>query len=309
MYVNLQQLYPNAFVAYLDGVSIIVNSVDCHWGETASWALQLRGALPHVFESAPTLNIYLTPSGGDRDRASASEAVQPFPLHNDEQDVYILQISGAKNWRVQHEPSARYKGLVGGGTDQPDVPALRTRLEKGDMLYIPRHHNHEGWTSAGVPSVSVSVTVGYNQSNEDQQAGQRHHECQRKASARPKGHEMSQKSVMQLEHDWHKSITHAHKGDGDDYGAEILADVSRRLKSSSAQEARKPKQVVRKLARAAVELLKQQPGFHDRDGSPSGGRGGLSIAALHSAMGATDPLETLSICVCLNWLKIARFLP
>jgi hypothetical protein len=308
MYVNLQQLYANAFVAYLDGVSMIVNSVDCHWGETASWALQLRSALPHVFESAPTLNVYLTPSGGNRDRAS--EAVQPFPLHNDEQDVYILQISGAKNWRVQHQPSARYKGLVGGGTDQPDVAALRTRLETGDMLYIPRHHNHEGWTSAGVPSVSVSVTMGYNQSKEEHQTGQRHHECQRKASAKPKGREMSQRSIMQLEHDWYKSVTDVHKG-GDGDGTGIISDVSRRLKASSAPEARTPQQVVRKLARAAQELLKQHTEVYHRGSSSSSGGGGagLSIAALHSATGATDSLETLSICVCLNWLKVARFLP
>ena len=307
MYVNLQMLYANMFVAYLDGVSIILNSMDCHWGEVASWALRLRSALPHVFESAPTLNIYLTPPGANSDRASeAAESVQPFPLHNDEQDVYILQISGAKNWRVQHQPSARYKGSVGGGADQPEVPALRTRLATGDMLYIPRHHNHEGWTSEDLPSVSISVTMGYNRSKKELQTGQRHHECQQTASAKAKGHEMSERSIVALEQDWYASFKESHKGDK---GARIFADLSRRLDASSAKEARRPKQVVRKLARAVRELLTRQQEL-DPHGSRLGGRAvGLSMAALHSAMEATDPLETLSICVCLNWLKVARFVP
>ena len=305
MYVNLQMLYAHPFVAYLDGVSMIVNSVDCHWGEAASWALQLRSALPHVFVSAPTLNIYLTPPGANRDRASeAAESVQPFPLHNDEQDVYILQISGAKNWRVQHQPSARYKGSVGGGADQPGVPALRTRLETGDMLYIPRHHNHEGWTSEGVPSVSISVTMGYNRSKDELQTGQRHHECQQRAAAKSNGHEMSQRSIVALEQDWYTSFMESQKGDT---GARTLADLSRRLHASSAKEARRPKQVVRKLARAVRELLKRQQDLDPHGSSVDGRAVGLSMAALHNATGATDPLETLSICVCLNWLKVARF--
>ena len=54
-----------------------------------------------------------------------------------------------------------------GGADQPDVPAMWTELGVGDMMYIPRHHNHEGWTEGTKPSVSVSVTVGHNESESD----------------------------------------------------------------------------------------------------------------------------------------------
>lgn len=332
MYVNLQRLYANAFVAYLDGVSMIVNSADCHWGESAAWALQLRSALPHVFESAPTLNIYLTPAAAESSKRTEAGGggggVQPFPLHNDEQDVYILQISGAKNWRVQHEPSRRYKGQIGGGIDQPDVPAMRTLLQKGDMLYIPRHHNHEGWTSDSSPSVSVSVTMGYNQSKKELQTGEHHHNCQQRSSSsaakeaqQASGKAMSaERSVIALRRDWVQSIAEKkdEKGQGkksDGLGSAggvgkkvLLEDVSRRLKASSEPEARKPKQVVRKIAMAVRELLRQEQEDEERGAAAAGGGGaGLSIAALHRALESADPLETLSICICLNWLQIGEF--
>ena len=60
---------------------MIINSVDCHWHSAARYALALRRALPDVIQSAPPLNVYLTPA------AETSSDVQPFPLHNDEQEV------------------------------------------------------------------------------------------------------------------------------------------------------------------------------------------------------------------------------
>lgn len=249
MYVNLQRLYANPFVAYLDGVSMIINSADCHWGDSASWALKLREALPHVFETAPTLNVYLTPASGSAPRGGGGGGggVQPFPLHNDEQDVYVLQVSGVKNWRVQDEPSERYKGQLGGGADQPDVPALRTALTRGDMLYIPRHHNHEGWTTGGQPSVSVSVTMGYNRSQADGQAAERHYKCQKKISAKNLAPDssMSKDKIIAPLPAWLPIASSAGGVKPSAVRKRITADIRERLGKASPKEARKPETVLR----------------------------------------------------------------
>ena len=308
MYVNLQRLYANPFVAYLDGVSMIVNSADCHWGDSASWALKLREALPHVFETAPTLNVYLTPASGSAPRGgSGSGGVQPFPLHNDEQDVYVLQISGVKNWRVQDEPSERYKGQLGGGADQPDVPALRTALTQGDMLYIPRHHNHEGWTTGDQPSVSVSVTMGYNRSEADTQAADRHYKCQKKISskaAQVKNHKpgssMSKDKIIAILPDWLPIASSEGGLKPSKVRKRITADLRSRLGKASPEESRTPDTVVRKLAEAVYTLVQLESASEGADE-------GVSVGGLHGALGGSDPLETLSICICINWLQIAQF--
>lgn len=72
---------------------------------------------------SPTVNAYITPAG----------SFQAFPLHNDEQDVFVMQVcsraegewgrgrllltpavavqlSGRKKWRVFNNPSKRFKG-------------------------------------------------------------------------------------------------------------------------------------------------------------------------------------------------------
>ena len=79
LYVNLSKLYANPFLAYLDGVSAVLNSLDCHFGPLASFLAAVRAAHPAIFGAigAPTVNAYITPAG----------AFQAFPLHNDEQDA------------------------------------------------------------------------------------------------------------------------------------------------------------------------------------------------------------------------------
>ena len=245
---------------------MIINSVDCHWHSAARYALALRRALPDVIQSAPTLNVYLTPA------AETSSDVQPFPLHNDEQEVYVLQIGGAKHWRVQHGPSERYKGQVGGGVDQPDVPAMWTELGVGDMMYIPRHHNHEGWTEGTKPSVSVSVTVGHNESESDLAAAERHHKCQTKAEKKaPNGITTGHRVTLHGPYGSKGELGSEEKKGTRSWLRKVSDDIRARLEAKSPDGARRPDTVVRKLSEAAVTAM--------------GGDGAPTIAALHRALG------------------------
>eukprot|EP01052_Picozoa_sp_SAG31_P006737 SAG31_NODE_313_length_17858_cov_34.811307_3_plen_270_part_00 len=123
---------------------------------------------------------------------------QAFPLHNDEQDVFVMQISGRKRWRVFNHPSRRFKGGQDGaafGSEESEADALQTTLEPGDLLYLPRKHKHEGWTvtadddptGSGQHSISLSLTYGFNQSQTDLVAAENHATCQAQAAAEPQG--------------------------------------------------------------------------------------------------------------------------
>jgi len=149
-YVRIIHFYANLFLGYLDGASVVYNQFECFWPEAAYFTQQLYKYLPSIFKEAhhPALNLYVTPPGGN----------QIFPLHNDDQHVMILQVSGSKVWRVQYKPSPRYKGIKKVGTDEQETPALKAVLQPGDFLYVPRHHKHEGYTE-DTHSVSASLTL------------------------------------------------------------------------------------------------------------------------------------------------------
>jgi len=162
-YVRIINFYANIFLAYLDGASVTFNQFDMIWPHAAKFSQQLTKDFPTMFlaDHPPAMNIYISPPGGN----------QIFPLHNDEQDVVILQISGSKVWRVQHTTDGqRYKGIKKLGTDEPNVPALRTVLLPGDLLYIPRHHKHEGFTDNDSHSISISLTNPFPGSKYDMDA-------------------------------------------------------------------------------------------------------------------------------------------
>ena len=126
-YVRIAMFYANIFLGYLDGASVVVNQVDTHWPHAAAYIKSLTASLGDVFLGShpPSMNLYVTPPGNN----------QIFPLHNDHQDVMILQISGSKNWRVQYKKTERYKGMKKLGTDEEDIPALKVSLDIPVFFY------------------------------------------------------------------------------------------------------------------------------------------------------------------------------
>lgn len=100
----------------------------------------MEQVLQHPKES---LGCYVTPARG--------EGLGP---HHDETEIFTLQISGAKRWRLFHRLN----------TDQPGIhrredlgePSLEIVLRAGELLYLPRGFVHE---VVSEPEPSFSLTI------------------------------------------------------------------------------------------------------------------------------------------------------
>jgi len=151
---NINNKYPNAFIAYLAGVSVMYRRLDQVWPHAAHFCRDLTKALPAVLPQgvAPYMNLYITPPGHN----------QPFGLHNDADDVLIFQLSGKKTWRVQYNRSLVFNSMDKLGAEQREHPALHAVLQPGDLLYVPRLHRHEAFTDGTSHSASISLTFPCN---------------------------------------------------------------------------------------------------------------------------------------------------
>ncbi len=98
-------------------------------------------------------NAYLTPAGRTG-----------FHTHYDTHDVFVIQVSGGKHWKV-HEPVYRDplpQQAWGGRAEEVGAaatgpPVLDEVLRPGDVLYLPR-----GWLHAAssVAETSLHITLG-----------------------------------------------------------------------------------------------------------------------------------------------------
>lgn len=126
------------------GATIVLNQVQLYHPALSDFCRQLALEL-----SAPCqANVYLTPPGS-----------KGFNLHYDTHDVFMAQVAGAKEWRVYD--FAVDLPLASQGTsarlEPTGDPVIKTRLNAGDVLYIPRGWMHEGTTTG---SISVHITFG-----------------------------------------------------------------------------------------------------------------------------------------------------
>lgn len=134
---------------FLDGHSIVLQGLHRLWPPIIEFAGALGTDLGHPVQ----VNAYITP------RSSTG-----FAAHYDVHDVFVLQISGEKRWRI-HEPvhldplrtqpweqrKAAVQAQAGG------TPALEAVLRPGDALYLPRGYLH---AAEALHGVSVHLTVG-----------------------------------------------------------------------------------------------------------------------------------------------------
>ena len=105
-------------------------------------------SLEEVFSCHVQTNIYLTPSGN-----------QGFPPHFDSHDVFVMQISGAKAWRIYGVPvEIPYRGerFEAGRHKAGEVTRTFT-LEAGDCVYIPRGVMHDAENVGDEPSLHITV--------------------------------------------------------------------------------------------------------------------------------------------------------
>jgi ribosomal protein L16 Arg81 hydroxylase len=109
---------------------------------------QFCRALENLFSCHVQTNIYATPPNA-----------QGFRTHYDNHDVFVLQISGEKAWRLYDMPiAAPYRG-EGFEADGKPVGELRHEftLKAGDCAYVPRGLMHDAIASGDHPSLHITV--------------------------------------------------------------------------------------------------------------------------------------------------------
>jgi lysine-specific demethylase/histidyl-hydroxylase NO66 len=134
--------------AYAGGATLVLNALHRSHPPVVRFCRALAGELGHPTQC----NAYVTPGGG----------AQGFAYHHDTHDVFVLQVSGRKHWRVFAPvlelplPSQPRSGdaLVEPGA----TPLVDVVLEAGDALYLPRGYVHAASTTDD-PSVHLTVGV------------------------------------------------------------------------------------------------------------------------------------------------------
>jgi ribosomal protein L16 Arg81 hydroxylase len=127
-----------------DGATIVLNQF--HRAHAA--LAEMCAALELDFSAPFQTNIYLTPP-----------QAKGFKAHFDTHDVFILQLHGAKRWRLYGTPIAL--PLTGQGNEalqeNPGLPSMEVDLHAGDTLYIPRGLVHD---APSLDDTSLHATVG-----------------------------------------------------------------------------------------------------------------------------------------------------
>ncbi|MDQ0894883.1 cupin domain-containing protein [Agromyces ramosus] len=134
---------------FADGATIVLQGLHRLWPPIIDFTRALVDDLGHPAQ----VNAYVTPPSS-----------QGFDPHYDTHDVFVLQISGEKHWRIhppvlvdplRTQPWDQHRAAVARrATHEPAIDAV---LRPGDALYLPR-----GWihSATALGETSVHLTVG-----------------------------------------------------------------------------------------------------------------------------------------------------
>ncbi|GAA1504306.1 ribosomal protein L16 Arg81 hydroxylase [Agromyces terreus] len=138
------------FERFAEGATIVLQGLHRLWPPIIDFTRRLADELRHPVQ----VNAYVTPP-----------SAQGFDPHYDTHDVFVLQVSGEKHWRIHapvhpdplaSEPWSGHAGEVAeAALGEPVVDAV---LRPGDALYLPRGWIHSA--TAGGDATSVHLTVG-----------------------------------------------------------------------------------------------------------------------------------------------------
>src|ERR687895_688648 len=126
------------------GATLVLQALHLHWPAAALYCRALEASLGCPVQA----NAYLTPATS-----------RGFAVHHDTHDVFVLQVSGRKRWRV-YEPVLELPlkhQRWSPGLGDPGPPVDEFTLEAGQTLYLPRGWPHEATTAE---DESLHLTVG-----------------------------------------------------------------------------------------------------------------------------------------------------
>lgn len=132
------------FQLFGEGYTVVLNQLHLKHEPMAAFCQ----ALALEFSMPVQCNAYLSPPDS-----------KGFKPHYDTHDVFILQLVGAKEWRI-YEPLVAFP--MRGQAFQPDADEMGKlahtfELKTGEAVYIPRGWGHEGRTAA---ETSLHATIG-----------------------------------------------------------------------------------------------------------------------------------------------------
>jgi lysine-specific demethylase/histidyl-hydroxylase NO66 len=110
-----------------------------------------------LFACDTGVNAYITPAAGEG-------GAQGFAPHFDDIDAYLIQLEGAKKWKLMLPPNPADVLCLEPSVDfkkedlEGQEPLFSGILKKGDLLYMPRGVVHFGKTVAGMGH-STHVTL------------------------------------------------------------------------------------------------------------------------------------------------------
>ncbi len=135
---------PAVHHAVEQGKTLLINSMQNRWPAIATMCRNLEG----FFGCPIHTYLLLTPPGA-----------QGLAAHYDAYEIFVLQIDGTKQWRfygvARELPLANDQAEV--PRDRLGPPTKELLLQPGDLLYMPRGHVHEAFTS---DRPSLHLTVG-----------------------------------------------------------------------------------------------------------------------------------------------------
>ena len=134
---------------YRRGDTVVLQGLHHTNPHLAKLANNVALALDHPVQ----INGYLSPS-----------SVRGLDLHFDFHDVFVVQLGGAKRWRVwaplprTADPVRGRHSIAAPRFDELGDPLLDTTMQAGDCLYLPRGHPHAAET-ADQPSDHLTIGV------------------------------------------------------------------------------------------------------------------------------------------------------
>jgi ribosomal protein L16 Arg81 hydroxylase len=130
---------------YADGATVLLPAV----GRFIPSVARLQRSVERFAGGHVIINAYLTPPGA-----------QGFEPHFDPHDIFVLQVAGAKHWRL-FKPAvvlptrAQARAVAGWELAEPMTSLV---LNPGDLLYLPRGVVHEARTQ---DDTSLHLTIGF----------------------------------------------------------------------------------------------------------------------------------------------------